>query len=154
MRWMNRFVGPSQRPAADVALTRVLRFPRPSLATETDTEREKYFPGEALLGLLLRESWEPDTLRSKASPGAAGGTDEGLRVVCILKKAVQKKKHLRRQLEHGMREGKKKTLSPTGLSPWVTDNKTTDYLLQLYPKPCKTFTQQLLRKSDHSYISL
>lgn len=69
------------------ALTRVLRFPRPSLATDTDTEREKYFPGEALLGLLVMDSWEPDRLRSKASPGTLVGMEDGLRVICILRKS-------------------------------------------------------------------
>lgn len=71
------------REISKALLTRVLRFPLLSLATETDTDREKYFPGDALLGLLDIESWEPDTLRSKASPEAAVGM-EGLRVVCIL----------------------------------------------------------------------
>lgn len=65
-------------------LTSVLRFPLLSLATDTDTEREKYFPGDALLGRLDIESWEPDKLRSKASPEMPVGMDEGLRVVCIL----------------------------------------------------------------------
>lgn len=37
-------------------LTRVLRFPRLSPATDMETEREKYFPGEALAGLLDTES--------------------------------------------------------------------------------------------------
>lgn len=67
-------------------LTRVLRFPLLSLATDTDTDREKYFPGDALLGLLDIESWAPDKLRSKASPETLVGMDEGLRVVCILRK--------------------------------------------------------------------
>lgn len=65
-------------------LTRVLRLPLLSLATDTDTDREKYFPGDALLGLLEIESWEPDKLRSKASPETPVGMDEGLRAVCIL----------------------------------------------------------------------
>lgn len=65
----------------------MLRFPLLSVATETDTDREKYFPGDALLGLLDTESWEPDKLRSKASPETPVGMDEGLRVVCILWKA-------------------------------------------------------------------
>ena len=68
-------------------LTSVLRFPLPSLATDTDTEREKYLPGEALLGLLVTESWEPVRLRSGASPAPPEGMDVGLRVVCIVTKS-------------------------------------------------------------------
>lgn len=65
-------------------LTKVLRLPLLSPATETETEREKHFPGDALLGLLDIDSWEPDKLRSRASPETPDGMDEGLRVVCIL----------------------------------------------------------------------
>lgn len=68
-------------------LTSVLRFPLLSLATDTDTDREKYFPGDALLGRLDIESWEPDRMRSKASPGTPVGMEEGLRAVCILRKS-------------------------------------------------------------------
>lgn len=65
----------------------MLRFPLLSLATETDTDREKYFPGDALLGRLDIESWEPDRMRSRASPGTPVGMEEGLRAVCILRKS-------------------------------------------------------------------
>lgn len=54
-----------------------------------ETEREKYFPGEALPGLLDTESCEPDRLRSSASPGTLVGMEQGLRVVCIFTKAGQ-----------------------------------------------------------------
>lgn len=64
--------------------TSVLRFPLLSPATDTDTDREKYFPGDALLGLLDTGTWEPDKLRSRASLWVLVGMDEGLRVVCIL----------------------------------------------------------------------
>lgn len=67
-------------------LTNVLRFPLLSLATDTDTEREKHFPGDALLGRLDIESWEPDRLRSRASPETPVGMEDGLRAVCILRK--------------------------------------------------------------------
>lgn len=70
--------------ANDHLLTRVLRFALLSPATDTDTEREKLFPGDALLGLLDMESWEPDRLRSRASPVTAAGLDAGLRAACIL----------------------------------------------------------------------
>lgn len=70
-------------------LTRVLRFPRLSPATDMETEREKYFPGEALAGLLDTESCEPDRLRSSASPGTLVGMEQGLRVVCIFREAGQ-----------------------------------------------------------------
>lgn len=36
--------------------TIVFRLLLPSPATDTDTEREKHFPGEALLGLLVTKS--------------------------------------------------------------------------------------------------
>lgn len=65
----------------------MLRFPRPSPATDTDTEREKCLPGDALLGRLDMGSWEPDRLRSRASPGTPVGMEEGLRAVCILREA-------------------------------------------------------------------
>lgn len=65
----------------------MLRFPLLSLATDTDTDREKYLPGDALLGRLDIESWEPDRLRSRASPEAPVGMEDGLRAVCILTKA-------------------------------------------------------------------
>lgn len=65
-------------------LTSVLRFPRPSLATDTDIEREKCFPGEALLGLRPMESCDPLKLRSNASLAIPDWMDMGLRVVCIL----------------------------------------------------------------------
>lgn len=65
----------------------MLRFPLFSLATDTDTDREKYLPGDALLGRLDIESWEPDRLRSRASPEAPVGMEDGLRAVCILRKA-------------------------------------------------------------------
>lgn len=70
--------------------TRVLRLPLLSLATDTDTEREKYFPGDALLGLLDTESWEPVKLRSRASPDLPAWMDEGLRVVCIPQRPVER----------------------------------------------------------------
>lgn len=73
-----------ERELPKLASLRVLRFPLLSPATETDTDREKYFPGDALLGLLDIESWDPDKLRSKASPETPVGMDDGLRVVCIL----------------------------------------------------------------------
>lgn len=56
---------------------------------DMDTEREKHFPGEALPGLLDTESCEPDRLRSSASPGTLVGMEQGLRVVCIFRKAAQ-----------------------------------------------------------------
>lgn len=65
-------------------LTGVLRLPRPSLATDTDIEREKCFPGEALLGLRPIESCDPLKLRSSASPAIPDWMEVGLRVVCIL----------------------------------------------------------------------
>lgn len=65
----------------------MLRFVLPSAATDTDTDREKCFPGDALLGRLDTESREPNRLRSAASPGERAGIDEGLRVVCILLKS-------------------------------------------------------------------
>lgn len=64
----------------------MLRFPLLSVATETETEREKHFPGDALLGRLDIESWEPDRLRSRASPETPVGMEDGLRAVCILRK--------------------------------------------------------------------
>lgn len=70
----------------------MLRFPRLSLATDTDTEREKCLPGEALLGRLDMGSWEPDRLRSRASPETPVGMEDGLRAVCILGKAGTEKK--------------------------------------------------------------
>lgn len=76
-------------------LTNVLRFPLLSLATDTDTDREKYLPGDALLGRLDIESWEPDRLRSRASPEMPDGMEDGLRAVCILRRAgteLKKKK--------------------------------------------------------------
>lgn len=78
-------------------LTNVLRFPLLSLATDTDTDREKYLPGDALLGRLDIESWEPDRLRSRASPEMPDGMEDGLRAVCILRRAgteFKKKKNL------------------------------------------------------------
>lgn len=65
-------------------LTGVLRLPRPSLATDTDIEREKCFPDDALLGLRLMESCSPLKLRSIASVAIPDWMDVGLRVVCIL----------------------------------------------------------------------
>lgn len=71
-------------------LTSVLRFPL--LSPATDTDREKYFPGDALLGLLDMGSWEPDRLRSRASSGVPVEMDVGLRVVCILLKPAKQTK--------------------------------------------------------------
>lgn len=65
-------------------LTGVLRLPRPSLATDTDIEREKCFPSEALLGLWPMESCDPLKLRSSTSLAIPDWMDAGLRVVCIL----------------------------------------------------------------------
>lgn len=62
----------------------MLRLPRPSLVTDTDIEREKCFPGEALLGLRPMESCDPLKLRSNTSLAIPDWMDVGLRVVCIL----------------------------------------------------------------------
>lgn len=69
----------------------MLRLPRPSLATDTDIEREKCFPGEALLGLRPMGSCDPVKLRSSASPAIPDWMDIGLRVVCILSQSEIKK---------------------------------------------------------------
>ena len=75
---------PSAPPPGEAGLTSVLRFPLLSAATET--EWVKAFPGAtALPGRLDTESWEPERLRSRGSPGARLEADGGLQLLrCII----------------------------------------------------------------------